>query len=181
MIDAGEMSTVPGSSIPAGVIRRLGAMLYDAMLVIAVLAVGTSPFIIIAPRKIIIPSEVGWLLYCAYLAWQLLIIAMFFGFFWTRRGQTLGMQVWKLRIEDEQGKLLSWSLALRRLLFAALTWVPGFICLMISEQLHSSMLKISGGILLLLVLVNLMLARTSVRRRSWHDRMSHSRVVLQKG
>src|SRR5690348_814443 len=176
-----EMSVPTVAPVPAGVIRRAGAMIYDAMLEIAVLAVATIPFIVIAPKKIIIPSEVGWLLYCAYLIWQILVIVLFFGFFWTRRGQTLGMQVWKLRVENGQGKLLSWPLVLRRLLFAALPWMPGFACLTISEQLHAPVLKLLGEGLLLLVLVNLMMARFSAERCTWHDRMSRSRVVLQKG
>jgi len=161
----------------AGLTRRIGAMIYDGMLVIAVLAVATIPFLIVAPKKIIIPSEVGWGLYLAYLIWQMIVIVAFFSFFWTRRGQTLGMQVWKLRVEDEQGQLLSWSLSIRRLLFAAVPWTPAYICLALAEQLHSSTLKWVGEVLLLLVFANLVLLKFSAQHRTWHDRMSYSRVV----
>ena len=47
----------------------MGAMIYDAMLVLAVLAIATIPFLAAAPKKIIIPAEVGWWLYLLYLAW----------------------------------------------------------------------------------------------------------------
>jgi len=162
---------------PAGVVRRLGAMVYDGMLVMAVLAVATIPFLVIAPRKIVIPSEVGWGLYLAYLFWQMIVIASFFGFFWTRRGQTLGMQVWKLRVEDERGNLLSWPQALLRLLYATLPWLPAYVCLSIAEQLHSSLLKRTGAALLLLAAANLVVLKFSRDQRSWHDKLSHSRVV----
>ena len=174
-----DSSTIEISYQPAGAIRRIGAMIYDALLVMAVLAVATVPFIPFLQRKILIPSEVGWLIYSLYLSWQLLVIISFFGFFWTRRGQTLGMQVWHLRVEDEQGQLLSWSMALKRILFAAVFWTPGFVCIAISEQLKSSYLKWLGEALLLLGLINLLMATFSSRRRTWHDRMAGSRVVIK--
>lgn len=152
-------------------------MIYDGMLVIAVLAVATIPFLVIAPRKIIIPSEVGWGLYLVYLVWQMIVIAAFFGFFWTSRGQTLGMQVWKLRVEDEQGNLLSWSNAMRRLAYAAALWLPAYVCSALAEHLHSAVLKWMGEGLLLLVLANLLALKFSSDHRSWHDRLSRSRVV----
>lgn len=166
---------------PAGVIRRIGAMIYDALLVTAVLAVATIPFTALFGKQVLVPSRVGWLAYGSYLIWQLLIIVLFFGYFWIRRGQTLGMQVWRLRVEDERGALLSWPLVIRRLAFAALLWVPGFLVLSISEKLHSTLLKWSGEALLLLVLVNLVSARFSASHRTWHDRMARSRVVVTNG
>ena len=172
-----EPTTIESKPQPAGIARRLGAMVYDSMLVIAVLAVATIPFLLLAPKKIIIPREVGWGIYLAYLLWQIVVIASFFGFFWTRRGQNLGMQVWKLRVEDEQGKLLSWPSALRRLLFAAIPWLPAYVCLAIAEHFHSAALKLTGEALLLLVLANLLVVKFSADGRSWHDRLSRSRVV----
>jgi uncharacterized RDD family membrane protein YckC len=172
-----EITAMESEPHLASVARRIGAMIYDSMLVIAVLAVATIPFLMIAPRKIIIPREVGWALYLAYLLWQITVVVSFFGFFWTRRGQTLGMQVWKLRVEDEQGKLLSWRSALRRLLFAAIPWLPAYASLAVAEQLHSPTLKWIGELLLLLVLGNLLAVKFSADHRSWHDRLSRTRIV----
>ncbi|HVY24734.1 MAG TPA: RDD family protein [Steroidobacteraceae bacterium] len=165
---------------PGSVIRRIGAMIYDMLLLIAVLLVATIPFTAIFGKQVLIPSAVGWFAYLVYLFWQVLVVVLFFGFFWTRRGQTLGMQVWRLRVEDEHGQLLSWRLVIRRLLFAALPWLPGYIVLIASETAHSMALKWSGEALLLLVLVNLMMARFSPSHRTWHDRMARSRVVMAR-
>src|SRR5690348_13734925 len=107
---------------PATAMRRIGAMIYDAMLVIGVLTIASIPFQVysIVSKRLLLPSEAGWWIFSAFWLWLVVVFMLFFGFFWTRRGQTLGMQVWKLRVEDEQGNLLSWSLVLRRLLFATL-------------------------------------------------------------
>jgi uncharacterized RDD family membrane protein YckC len=165
----------------AGVFRRIGAMIYDALLVIGVLAVASIPFQVysIITNQLLVAREAGWWISGLFRLWLVLIFVWFFGFFWTRRGQTLGMQVWKLRVEDEQGKLLAWPLAVRRLLFAVMMWMPGSLCLMISEQLHSALLKWTGEALLLLVLLNLFTAKFSADHRTWHDRMSRTRVVKQ--
>jgi len=48
-----------------------------------------------------------------------LILYLFFAYFWTRIGQTLGMQVWRIRIENIDGTSVSWSKALRRYVTAA--------------------------------------------------------------
>ena len=176
-----DPSTNDIAYVPASVARRVGALIYDAMLVLAVLAVATIPFVVCIQvfnlGKVLVPSDVGWLIYGIYLGCQLLVMALFFGFFWTRRGQTLGMQVWKLRVEDEDGRLLSWTMAIKRLMFATLLWLPGLICLALSEQLRSLLLKRIGEVLLVLVLANLVPVMLYTEGLSWHDRMSRSRVV----
>ena len=172
-------ASTASSHVPAGVVRRIGSIIYDALLVIAVLAVATLPFLLVV-GKTLVPSMVGWWIYSAYLAWQLLVVIAFFGLFWTRGGQTLGMQVWKLRVEDEQGNLLSWHLVLRRLLFATVPWVPGLALLTIAEEAQSPALKLTGKFLLLLGLLNIVVAKFSSDHRTWHDQMSGTRVVINR-
>lgn len=81
----------------APLLRRLGAMLYDSLLILAVLFVGTIPFIALRGGE---PVDSGTPAYQLFLA---LIVYLFFIVFWSRFGRTLGMQSWGLRIEDEQG------------------------------------------------------------------------------
>jgi uncharacterized RDD family membrane protein YckC len=40
---------------------------------------------------------------------------MFYGWFWTRHGQTLGMTVWRIRVLSDDGLLPDWTQALIRL------------------------------------------------------------------
>ncbi|MFL6577332.1 MAG: RDD family protein, partial [Povalibacter sp.] len=40
---------------------------------------------------------------------------LFFGWPWTRRGQTVGMTAWRLKLERADGSLVSWTDAIKRL------------------------------------------------------------------
>jgi uncharacterized RDD family membrane protein YckC len=87
-----------------------------------------------------------------YRAVLVLLTVGFFGVFWTRRGQTLGMASWRVRVEREDGTLLDWGDTVRRLAAALLSWLPlglGFLWVLVDPQ-----------------------------RRAWHDRLSRSRVVV---
>lgn len=104
----------------AGVFRRLGAMFYDSLVVIALMMVVTAALLPLTGGEAITNERYGALEY-AYRALLLIIIVAFFGIFWTRRGQTLGMAAWRLRIEREDGSLLRWSDVLKRLAAATVS------------------------------------------------------------
>ncbi len=78
--------------------RRIGAMLYDTLLILALLFLGTIPFIALRGGE---PVDSGTVSYQLSLA---LIIYLFFVVFWSHYGRTLGMQSWGLRIEDANGR-----------------------------------------------------------------------------
>jgi uncharacterized RDD family membrane protein YckC len=42
----------------------------------------------------------------------------FFAFFWVRHGRTLGMQAWRLRVQDRDGRNITLRQALRRFVAA---------------------------------------------------------------
>ncbi len=44
----------------------------------------------------------------------------YFGHYWTKRGQTLGMKVWKIKAVSNDGNLMTWGGALKRYVFALL-------------------------------------------------------------
>lgn len=44
----------------------------------------------------------------------------YFGHYWTKRGQTLGMKVWKIKAVTNDGSLMTWGHALKRYVFALL-------------------------------------------------------------
>ncbi|MDH4108906.1 MAG: RDD family protein [Gammaproteobacteria bacterium] len=81
----------------ASLLRRLGAMLYDGLLVLALMFLGTLPFVALRGGEPVSPGNSGYQL-------TLLIIAfVFFVGFWAWHGRTLGMQSWGLRIETADG------------------------------------------------------------------------------
>jgi len=105
--------------------RRLGAIVYDSLLVLALLFIVTIPFIAIRGGQ---PVEAGdSLLYPLCLA---AIIFVFFTGFWSHSGRTLGMQSWGLRVETPNGEIPTFTVASFRFFAAILSWLPaglGFI------------------------------------------------------
>lgn len=117
-----------------GLLRRLGAVIYDSLLVIALLFLATIPFIAIRGGE---PVEPGDSL--AYQFTLAIVVYAFFVGFWTRSGRTLGMQSWGLRLETPDGRTPTFGVATLRFFVAILSWLPaglGFIWqLWDSEQL----------------------------------------------
>jgi uncharacterized RDD family membrane protein YckC len=114
------MTDSPASPPSAGVLRRLGAMVYDLLLVIALMMVVTALLLPLTGGEAITNERFGAWEY-AYRLLLLAVVVGFFGLFWTRRGQTLGMQAWRLRIQREDGGLLRWPDVLKRLLAATVS------------------------------------------------------------
>ena len=107
----------------AGLLRRLAAMFYDGLLLVAILMIATALMLLLTGGEAITPTDHPWL----ELAYRLVIVGLlvlFFGTFWTRRGQTLGMASWRLRVEREDGSMLTWGDTVKRLAAALLSWLP---------------------------------------------------------
>jgi len=108
------MSDSPVTLPSAGVLRRLGAMFYDLLLVIALMMVVTAVLLPLTGGEAITNERFGAWEY-AYRLLLLAVVVMFFGVAWTRSGQTLGMQAWRLQLQREDGGPLSWFDVLKRL------------------------------------------------------------------
>lgn len=113
----------------AGVLRRLAAMVYDGLLLFGVLFTAT-----LIPALVLSPGAAQTIhnedkLYTAqpllngvfFRLYLVLIIILFFSWFWHRNGQTLGMQAWRLRVEQLDGQNLNGWQCLLRLLVAAVS------------------------------------------------------------
>lgn len=98
---------------PPGLLRRLSALFYDTLLLLAVLFVGTA---VLLPFRGGQALAAGEPVYGTYL---LLLSFLFFGWSWTHGGQTLGMRAWHMRLQSREGGPVSWKAAALRF-FAAL-------------------------------------------------------------
>jgi uncharacterized RDD family membrane protein YckC len=106
----------------AGLLRRFAAILYDALLLLALWFLATVPFIAIEGGESIEPGS-GPL----YIVYQLTLLGVAYGFFvgfWCHRGRTLGMQSWGLQLQTADGKLPSPGAATLRFFAAILSWLP---------------------------------------------------------
>ena len=109
------MSELPKNT---GLARRLGAMIYDLLLVIALMMIGTLPFIAVRGGDYVAAGTAAY-------QWLLVLIAyLFFVGFWTYRGRTLGMQSWGLQLECMDGGRPGLAQASIRFVAAVVSWVP---------------------------------------------------------
>lgn len=132
-----------------GLLRRLGAIVYDALLVFAfliLLAVLSTAFL--GGENV----YAGGPLYVKiYNAVRFLIIFVFFVGYWSLKGRTLGMQSWGLQLVTADGRVPSVGQATIRFFAAILSWLPlglGFLWQLWDKD-----------------------------KLTWHDRLSGTRVV----
>jgi uncharacterized RDD family membrane protein YckC len=111
------------SGTPAGFGRRLAALLYDALLLAALLMVFTGGALFFTHGAALVPATAGAWVYL-YRTGLVLLIAGYYLLNWLRSGQTLGMRAWRLRVVTDSGKPLGLRAAALRVLFGALAWAP---------------------------------------------------------
>jgi uncharacterized RDD family membrane protein YckC len=111
------------SGTSAGFGRRLAALLYDSVLLAALLVVFTSGAVFLNHRVAVEPATAGAWVYL-YRTGLLGVIAGYYLLNWTRSGQTLGMRAWHLRAVTPSGQPLAWKDAALRLVFGVLAWAP---------------------------------------------------------
>jgi uncharacterized RDD family membrane protein YckC len=138
------------SGTSAGFGRRLAALLYDSVLLAALLVVFTSGAVFLNHRRAIEPATAGAWVY-VYRAGLIGVIAGYYLLNWTRSGQTLGMRAWHLRAVTAAGKPLSLKAAALRFACGVLAWAPAAL-----------------GVLWLYF---------DPERLALHDRLSNTRVV----
>lgn len=141
-------------AVPAGLFRRLAAMVYDGLLLLGLLIVVAA--LVVLGTVLVIGSEafqahnplVGNPVFFGFLV---LVCFGFYGWFWTHGGQTLGMRAWKLRLVTAAGQPVTWGIAAQRFVYALAAWLPlglGFFWLLIDDE-----------------------------RMAWHDRWSKTVLV----
>ncbi|MCM2329833.1 Uncharacterized membrane protein YckC, RDD family [Geopseudomonas sagittaria] len=147
-----------GDFPPAGLVRRLAAMFYDFLLCTALLMVVTLLYqqgilrLIYGAEQLKALADAGGLDRDPILASLLLVcLFAFFAKFWTHSGQTLGMQVWGIRIQNRDGSAIDLWQALLRFFIAIGSWLCfglGYLWMLWDKE-----------------------------QRTWHDRYSESVVV----
>ncbi|MGB1951908.1 MAG: RDD family protein [Marinobacter sp.] len=157
---------------PATFIKRLLAIIYDGLICIAVLLVATWIYTMLAGwiigwDRYEQMAESGALGGDPLLTFVLfLVLYVFFAYFWTRTGQTLAMQVWRIRIENLDGSPVTWTQALWRYASAAAVF---FLTLLASYYL--------GGITLIITVPAMLALFWPINGLSVTDRLSDSVVV----
>ncbi|WP_201241346.1 RDD family protein [Halorhodospira halophila] len=98
---------------------RIGALLYDLLLVVSIIFLGSAVFLPVSGGEA--PAPGTWLS-VAYQVYLLALVYLFFVLFWTRGGRTLGMLAWRLRVVNAEGVPPTLGQASARFVAAGLSW-----------------------------------------------------------
>jgi uncharacterized RDD family membrane protein YckC len=115
-----DMETIVSPSLP----RRLAAMVYDTLLVLPMIMVAVA---IATGLVFAISGNPGSDDYAATVpSWlvqliTVVVLTLFYGHFWHKQGQTLGMQAWRIRLRTLSGEDISWYQAVLRCLAATVS------------------------------------------------------------
>ena len=102
-----------------GMARRLASMLYESLVVFAVLLIGfLLPQIVLNAFGVVVSGKL-------LLLHVLALLMLYFVWFWLNGGQTLPMKTWKLRLVGEDGGSLRPPQAILRYLAA---WPSILLC-----------------------------------------------------
>jgi len=102
------------SMLPAPIWRRLAALAYDGMLFLALLMAGLVLAIPFVAYFVAEDARTPLHNYAVLQGYGYFIGLAFFGWSWTRGGQTLGMRVWRVQVRRLDGAPLHWPVAVLR-------------------------------------------------------------------
>lgn len=107
---------------PVSLIKRLLVIVYDLFLLVACLFIAEIIPIILNHGEAISIDNGVLIYYVVHPAYLLLVGFVFFGWFWTHGGQTLGMKTWKIQIQTSDGQQMNWSKSAIRFMAAIFSW-----------------------------------------------------------
>ncbi|CAK0765771.1 RDD domain-containing protein [Gammaproteobacteria bacterium] len=129
-------------------VRRLAAMVYDFFLLFSLLFIAGFLSLPFTGGERVPPGNQLFRLYL------LVVSFLFYGWFWTHGGQTLGMRAWRLRVQRPNGSPVGWKQAALRFLAALVSWAClglGFLWILVDKD-----------------------------RRAWPDLWSETEMILLK-
>lgn len=163
----------------AGIAVRLYGIIYDGLLLVALWMITSALLVPLATpdtaaqqHQLTVTPEA----FRQFVLFPALVVVtwLFYGYFWTRAGQTLGMQTWRLKVVRADGSRLRWGDAIARCASACLLPVVGGL---IGQLAYGS----PKAVLLCLTLGflgNYVWMLWNGRHLAWHDQMSRT-VVLR--
>jgi len=163
----------------ASALRQLISSIYDGLLLVAILLIAAAITVPLTRAGIIEPNSP---LLSVYL---LSVCFLFYASFWVHGGQTLGMHVWHIRIEQMDGSPISWKQALIRFVTGLPAWgmlILGLIRRSVPEQVQVNyfadwIIALNPALLLIVACVWLVIDH---RENSWRDKLSGTHIVMKK-
>jgi uncharacterized RDD family membrane protein YckC len=166
--DAAAPAAGPAVSSAPGLARRLACFLYEGVLLFGIVMIAGLAYSVVTDQRHALQGAPGMRLFL------FVVLGLYFVYFWSRRGQTLAMQTWHIRLVTRDGRVPRWPRALARYVLAWLWFVPAL------ALLHLAGLK--GGlatsvVVLVGVLAYAAMTRLHPERQYWHDAVCGTRLV----
>ena len=152
-------------------IKRLLAALYDGFLVLATIFIATALTMPFTKGEVAANNRI-------YMSFYLLFVAyIFFAWFWTHGGQTLGMRVWKQKLIGLDGKAVNWQQSFIRFISGLPAWglfIIGLI-LWIKSDIAESLTNIPGWLFTLTGFIWVLL---NTKSNNWRDKLSGTQIIV---
>lgn len=124
-------------------LRRVAIVIYDFLLLIALLFLATALLLPFNAGEAFTKEQIFYPIYL------LIVSFLFYGWFWTHGGQTLGLRAWKAKVLTIDQQPISWTQALVRFITAFASLGLGLLWVLVDKQ-----------------------------QRSWHDSLSKTAVFF---
>ena len=148
--------------------RRLACFAYEGVLLFGVLMISGYLFSALTQQRnaMVGRTSLQWFIF--------IVLAIYFGWFWSRGGQTVAMKAWHLRVVDRHGAPVSQLRALSRYLLAWMWFVPALCALYVW---HVQSAPVMLGALACGVLGYAALSVLHPQRQFWHDVAAGTRLI----
>jgi uncharacterized RDD family membrane protein YckC len=160
-------------SIPAGLAapslrRRLACLIYEGVLLFGVLMIAGYLFSSLTQQTHALKGR------AALQAFLFLVLGIYFGWFWSRSGQTVAMRAWHIRLVDSQGQPVRQARALARYLVSYIWFLPALAS---AALMHWSGGSALFGWMALWALIYAGSTRLRPDRQYWHDVLCGTRLI----
>lgn len=153
-----------------GLRRRLACLLYEGLLLFGVgLVSGAIGTLVLKLTGADSPGSHALVLQAVGIA----VYGVYFVWFWVRRGQTLPMQTWRIKLVTAQGEPLTVTRAIVRYVACALWIAPAFLLAKLNHWPAVTELTAVG----VGIVVYAVLALLHPQRQFWHDALCGTRLV----
>lgn len=107
----------PKQSNRPSLLRHLAVMFYDGLILLSILFFASFIAVVINDGQAINQGNLFFMFYLIAVSF------LFYGWFWTHGGQTVGMKAWKVYLISEQRHSISWQQAFLRFIAALFSWL----------------------------------------------------------
>ena len=163
-----EAVATPGVLVTPGLARRLACFVYEGVLLFGVVMAAGLVYGVATQQRHALVGAFGLRVFL------FLVLGAYFVWFWTRSGQTLAMQTWRIRLVTRDGRPVTRLRALCRYLLAWLWFAPALVALELAG-LQGALPAF--GALVAGALAYGALAWLHPDRQYWHDAACGTRLV----